>query len=322
MVMPGRKYQAAGGLYRYGFNGKENHNEVKGEGNQQDYGMRIYDPRLVKFLSIDPITKSYPWYTPYQFAGNKPIWCIDLDGLEDIPATGSNYPQPFSTEQLIKWATTDGFYKGPQSRGETVLLIQDYRVIETKTNRVVNIHKEIVLYQGDYNKPINKILQGNVTFAENGNTGPGRGPQMTGGGTIQFGTQEFKIQMDKLYPDGIPVNDVSIKFGPNSRKLNDEDKVLEKLKPIADFLTAYPETKINISGNTDLSSPPSTIIKSDDEDISVQQLMDGRAQTLNKVLTEKLKVNPTQVNTTPGTQGTNTNGNIKVIQPKAEKIEK
>jgi RHS repeat-associated protein len=81
MVMPGRKY-SAGSLYRYGFNGKENDNEIKGEGNQQDYGMRIYDPRLGKFLSVDPISKKYPYLTPYQFASNTPIAAIDVDGLE------------------------------------------------------------------------------------------------------------------------------------------------------------------------------------------------------------------------------------------------
>ena len=80
-MMPGRKYQA-GSVYRYGFNGKENDNEVKGEGNQQDYGFRIYDSRLGKFLSVDPITKEYPELTPYQFASNTPIQAIDLDGLE------------------------------------------------------------------------------------------------------------------------------------------------------------------------------------------------------------------------------------------------
>lgn len=82
--MPGRKYTQPNSSYRYGFNGKENDNEVKGEGNQQDYGMRIYDPRLVRFLSVDPITKSYPELTPYQFASNTPIQAIDLDGLEAI----------------------------------------------------------------------------------------------------------------------------------------------------------------------------------------------------------------------------------------------
>ena len=55
---------------------------MKGSGNQQDYGLRIYDPRIGKFLSVDPLTASYPWYTPYQFAGNMPIKFIDLDGGE------------------------------------------------------------------------------------------------------------------------------------------------------------------------------------------------------------------------------------------------
>lgn len=81
--------------YRYGFNGKENDNEVKGEGNQQDYGMRIYDPRIGRFLSVDPVTKEFPWYTPYQFAGNKPIKYIDLDGAEEAePASAGPVMRP------------------------------------------------------------------------------------------------------------------------------------------------------------------------------------------------------------------------------------
>jgi RHS repeat-associated protein len=81
--MPGRKYKAGSGLYRYGFNGKEKCNEEYGEGNVYDYGFRIYNPRIAKFLSVDPLTQTYPSYTPYQFAGNKPIAAIDLDGLEE-----------------------------------------------------------------------------------------------------------------------------------------------------------------------------------------------------------------------------------------------
>jgi RHS repeat-associated protein len=89
MLMPGRKYEAASG-YRYGFNGKENDNDVKGEGNQQDYGMRVYDSRIGKFLSIDPLTKKYPQLTPYQFASNSPVMGIDLDGLEQYYAADGN----------------------------------------------------------------------------------------------------------------------------------------------------------------------------------------------------------------------------------------
>lgn len=72
------------GTYRFGFNGKENDNEVNGStGTCYDYGFRIYDPRLARFLSVDPLSRSYPWYTPYQFAGNMPIAAIDIDGLEE-----------------------------------------------------------------------------------------------------------------------------------------------------------------------------------------------------------------------------------------------
>jgi hypothetical protein len=51
-------------------------------GDQQDYGMRIYDPRVGRFLSIDPLTMKYSELTPYQFASNTPIWATDLDGKE------------------------------------------------------------------------------------------------------------------------------------------------------------------------------------------------------------------------------------------------
>lgn len=82
MIMPGRSYTAGSG-YRYGFNGKENDKDISASG--QDYGMRIYDGRLGRFLSLDPITSKYPELTPYQFASNRTIEGLDLDGLEFIP---------------------------------------------------------------------------------------------------------------------------------------------------------------------------------------------------------------------------------------------
>jgi len=86
MVLGGRSW-SGGSEYRYGFNGKEQDSEVNGNGNQYEYGLRIYNPRLARFLSVDALTKSYPYYTPYQFAGNKPVVAIDLDGLEEFIVT-------------------------------------------------------------------------------------------------------------------------------------------------------------------------------------------------------------------------------------------
>jgi RHS repeat-associated protein len=80
----GMSTRAIGG-YRYSFNGKETDSET----GLQDYGFRIYNPSLGKFLSVDPLADEYPYYTPYQFAGDMPIWAIDLDGLEPAAANFS-----------------------------------------------------------------------------------------------------------------------------------------------------------------------------------------------------------------------------------------
>ncbi len=84
VIFGGEGNYEAYGYYRYGFNGKENDNEVKGSGNQQDYGMRIYDPRLGRFLSVDPLSVSFPWNSTYAFAENDVIRCIDLEGGEKL----------------------------------------------------------------------------------------------------------------------------------------------------------------------------------------------------------------------------------------------
>ena len=47
--------------------------------------MRIYDPRLGKFLSVDPIGNKFPELTPFQFASDRPVDGIDMDGLEYTP---------------------------------------------------------------------------------------------------------------------------------------------------------------------------------------------------------------------------------------------
>jgi RHS repeat-associated protein len=82
MLQPGRNHNTPS--YRFGFNGKENDNEVKGAGNQQDYDSRIYDPRLGKWLSVDPLTKKFPWQGPYNSMSDDPINRIDPDGRGDF----------------------------------------------------------------------------------------------------------------------------------------------------------------------------------------------------------------------------------------------
>lgn len=132
----------------YGFNGKEMDNEVSGSGNQYDYGFRIYNPRIGRFLSTDPLYKSYPQLTPYQFSSNSPITNIDLDGLE-----ATNY-----------WAAIKAAVNGVEvlkmNNVEDVVDVQfqQYRlVVKNPTKDVAELYSKVVtdigsIYNTDYGK--------------------------------------------------------------------------------------------------------------------------------------------------------------------------
>ena len=66
--------------YRYGFNGAEKDDEIKGKGNHYDLGARMYDARIGRMFSLDPRAADFPYMSPYCFAANSPIYFIDYNG--------------------------------------------------------------------------------------------------------------------------------------------------------------------------------------------------------------------------------------------------
>ena len=86
MLLPNR--HGSTDSYRYGFQGQEKDDEIKGEGNSLNFKYRMLDTRIGRFFAVDPLVHAYPWYTPYQFSGNTPIMSTELEGLEPIVAGG------------------------------------------------------------------------------------------------------------------------------------------------------------------------------------------------------------------------------------------
>jgi len=80
MLLPNRHENTT--EYRYGFQGQEMDDEVKGEGNSLNYTFRMHDPRVGRFFATDPLTYEYPMLTPYQFSSNRPIDYREIEGLE------------------------------------------------------------------------------------------------------------------------------------------------------------------------------------------------------------------------------------------------
>jgi len=98
---PVKGLQGCGVGYRFAFNGKERDNETYGEGNAYDFGARIYDSRLGRFLSVDNYRSTFPSQSTYQFAGNCPIRFIDYNGDFKIdPFFVKQYP---ATAKMIQF---------------------------------------------------------------------------------------------------------------------------------------------------------------------------------------------------------------------------
>jgi RHS repeat-associated protein len=84
-IMPGREYtaQSVAG-YRFGFNGKEKDDEINVDGGSYDFGARIYDGRLGRWLTVDPFANKNPSFSPYHYFINNPITFVDPDGKDAV----------------------------------------------------------------------------------------------------------------------------------------------------------------------------------------------------------------------------------------------
>ena len=92
MVMPGRNWTAATATgYGFGFNGKLKDDDIMGSSNSYDFGARIYDARIAKWLSCDPAQCEYPHTSTYAFALNNPLIFLDPDGKRVYYAGGASF---------------------------------------------------------------------------------------------------------------------------------------------------------------------------------------------------------------------------------------
>ncbi|WP_158548336.1 RHS repeat domain-containing protein [Marixanthomonas ophiurae] len=84
--------------YRFGFQGQEKDNEVKGSNNSINYKYRVHDPRLGRFFGVDPLSSKYPYNSTYAFSENIVINAIEMEGLEKV----DSYDKEYLTERGIE----------------------------------------------------------------------------------------------------------------------------------------------------------------------------------------------------------------------------
>ena len=95
MDMPGRNVTTST-PYLYGNNGMENDKELSA--GAQNFGARLYDNRLGRWMSTDRLSAKFPFWSPYSFGANNPIQTIDIDGNIIVYAN----PESTETKAVIK----------------------------------------------------------------------------------------------------------------------------------------------------------------------------------------------------------------------------
>lgn len=84
---------ATSGIQSYKYNGKEL-DRTHGV-DWYDYGARMYDGALGRFMAVDPLSEKYYSFNPYAYCLNNPIKLIDSDGKQVyIPALPLTLPPP------------------------------------------------------------------------------------------------------------------------------------------------------------------------------------------------------------------------------------
>ena len=120
---------------RFTFNGMEKDDEVKGVGNSYTTLFRAYDPRLGRWLSLDPKSVETPWQSPYAGMDNNPIRFNDP--LGDKVRNKHESDRNTSKNKMDVAEKNLNSYSGNKSSKEFKKLEKEYKKLERNYNKIV-----------------------------------------------------------------------------------------------------------------------------------------------------------------------------------------
>ncbi|CAG5083684.1 OmpA family protein [Parvicella tangerina] len=251
-----------------------------------------------RFLSRDPIAVNFPHYSPYQFAGNKPIAAIDLDGLEEYiinrnwTATGNGYSlfitmnynvikdrvsnssDPNRTDPNRKAdINVNGVYSHSEQQAFDPNIIESRFEVARLT--VYQSRQDAVL--GANNKGGN---QTNVTLKESMDQTAFRSPSNRGmpiQATYPNSSNNPTYINFNGWQDTYTFTNAVVYFGTDISELSDAD--LPIIDQISNDLLENPELSVKITGHTSMLGGA---------DYN-KQLSDARVQSVIDAITENLR---------------------------------
>jgi outer membrane protein OmpA-like peptidoglycan-associated protein len=177
-------------------------NEVKGDGNSVNFSFRMHDPRLGRFLSIDPLSKGYPWNSPYSFSENDVIACVELEGAEKWKVV--HYKDAVTgviTKTIVTPYTAEEAYDG-MTKGIGILYM-------TKTVYSNGAGSEHFTYKDNDHSSFFELPENRWTAR--GMTGDNKYYDYLGRGVTTSPEKALELGLRKT-PTGYPLNEQTIKY--------------------------------------------------------------------------------------------------------------
>ncbi len=302
MQMPGRN--ASFGVYRFAYNGMETDNETKGLGNSYTTEFRQYDPRLGRWLSLDPLMAQFPSVSPYIAFDNNPNYFKDLTGQSPGPTD----PKEGTWEVFKVYTVTDGKVKGyvlvrfvinTSSKGTKTNIKYYYRNVATASDfpsimndkEIDKLRTDLYSLVTNWDEVKNSLESGVLTKTNtlyktpSINLSTEKSLEQTPKKDLthkESVVQNRRLFLDKSIWTGIKY-DFSVELAPIYYETNEhvfDEKFNASIKDVISQMEKVPEIVLSIESHTSRSDP---------KDITNDQLSENRAKAAYEAISKAAK---------------------------------